>query len=100
MPSLKHIHTFKRVKATRDGKHFLYMCIDPHCTYRVDKLYLVGKAALCNSCHQEFILTGEDLRRAKPICQECSNTAKSREFRARRDTLKSFFGEQVEVTND
>lgn len=38
---------------------------------------LVGKRARC-ICGNEFNLTPEDLKRARPRCLECSNTVKSR----------------------
>jgi len=98
MPSLNHIHTYRRVRATQDGKHFLYMCTDPHCTFRSPKIFLVGKAALCNSCHNEFVLTSEDLRRAKPVCPNCSQTKDAKEFRRLREALRETFNES-EVTS-
>lgn len=83
MPSnrLNHTHTWKK-HPTRRG---IYICDHPKCLYNQEKAVLVGKECACNSCGAHFVLTREDLRRARPICLACSNTKKGRAFRMARD---------------
>ena|SRR5215469_6979605 len=81
MPIIKHLHTYRRHK-TRPG---YMMCIDPYCTHIIKMQLLEGKAALCNKCHGEMIISQEDLRRVRPVCLDCSNT---KEARARRRTIE------------
>jgi hypothetical protein len=83
MPSLKHTHSYVRYKS-RPG---YYRCANAHCSHFAEKEVLVGKACTC-TCGKEFILDREDLRRARPKCLECSNTAKSKIFKASHDLVK------------
>ena len=76
MPSLNHIHTFVKY-----GKKS-YRCFDPECTSIYSKDMLHGKASKCTDCGSEFILTHEDLKRARPKCLKCSNTKEARTFQA------------------
>jgi hypothetical protein len=94
---LKHIHQLKRVKGAKN----LYNCADPHCTYREEKLLLVGKASLCNGCRAEFILTYEDLKRSKPLCLNCSNTKEAIAHRRMQEAIKTLIPEEKkeETTN-
>jgi len=89
---LKHIHQMQRVKGVLiDGKPHLFKCADPHCTYREERLLLVGKASLCNSCRAEIVLTMELMKRSKPMCLNCSNTIEAKAYRAARDVMKEMF---------
>jgi hypothetical protein len=47
----------------------------------LDKEATEGKLSLCTACGSQFILTREDLKRAKPKCLNCSNTKKARTFK-------------------
>jgi hypothetical protein len=70
MPVLKHTHTYIRHETRKK-----YMrCFSPHCTHVIEAAILRGKASLCTICGDEFVLTREDLRRAKPRCPKCSMT--------------------------
>jgi hypothetical protein len=94
---LKHVHQMQRVKGVKiNGKPHLFKCADPHCSFREERLLLVDKASLCNSCRTEFILTMEDLKRSKPLCLNCSQTVEAKAFRATRDAMKEMFPEQKE----
>ena len=73
MASLKHIHTYVKYKR-RPG---FFRCTDSLCTHSAHKEVVEGKQSLCFFCGSVFILTKEDLRRAKPRCFNCSNTAKA-----------------------
>jgi hypothetical protein len=94
---LKHTHQLKRVKGTKD----IYNCADPHCTYKENKIFLVGKASLCNECRGEIVLTSEDLKRSKPLCLNCSNTKEAIAYRKIRDNVKMLIPEEQkeETTN-
>lgn len=90
MPAINHIHTYKRLilKSGRNSPA-RYMCADPDCSHNTLADLLIGKSSLCNKCHEKFVLTYEDLRRAKPLCINCSNTKEAREFRKRKEALES-----------
>lgn len=75
MPSNKdHIHTYERPRWNRS----IYRCIDPSCSHYIQKRLLVGKYGKCPECGSQFILDREKLLRARPKCDFCSNTKKSR----------------------
>lgn len=95
MPILKHVHTYIRVKVTKDGKYFLYRCANKDCTHREDKKFLEGKASRCTKCGDEFTLTYEDLRNAKPQCMDCKDTVKSRKYKAAKQVVSNLFGESI-----
>ena len=82
MQVIKHTHQYVRVKGmVRDGKPFLYRCGHPECSHREEKKFLEGKFSLCNKCGGEFKLTNEDLKRARPVCKNCSNTNEAKTYR-------------------
>lgn len=87
-PDRNHIHTFRRSPLDKTKM----ICQDPRCTtYQHPIILLRGKAALCNKCGNQFTLTDEDLRRAKPICIMCSNTKKGEAARAAKDLTNKLF---------
>lgn len=71
MPSMNHVHTY--VRFTKD----VFRCSDKHCYHTANKTILVGKASICNECGEEFVLSRQDLRRARPRCLKCSKTKKA-----------------------
>src|SRR5947207_914367 len=79
----KHVHTFVRWRDNQ-WKRDLYRCFDKHCHYFVERSFLEGKASLCTKCGSEFTLSKEDLKRAKPMCVNCSNTREAKQIRAAR----------------
>lgn len=92
MPSLNHIHTY--VRFTKD----VYRCSDKHCYHTAKKSILVGKATLCTECGQEFVLTREDLRRARPRCLACSKTKKALEVQNATGLMYNLF-KNTEIKN-
>lgn len=71
---MKHVHTYERV--TKPSAHATWRCSDPGCPPRkFSQEYIVGKYCICYNCRSQFILSREDLRRKKPVCIRCSNTA-------------------------
>jgi sRNA-binding protein len=78
MASVNHVHTYYTTKK----RERIFYCADPYCTHRLDRKLLVGKASKCNLCGNEFILTRQDLERAKPRCQACSQTKQAKAIHA------------------
>ena len=70
----QHIHTYERPRWNRN----IYRCIAPDCSHYIQKKLLLGKYGKCPECGSQFILDREKLLRAKPRCDFCSNTKKSR----------------------
>lgn len=87
MPSLKHVHTYKK-HPLRKG---FMMCADAHCTHIENKKLLLGKANKCPFCSNEFELTSEDLKRALPRCIDCSDTIKARQRKAAKQIIANVF---------
>jgi hypothetical protein len=79
-----HIHKYIRVSPN------IYMCADPDCMYRTNKLFLKGKRSICaeDGCETEIILNPEALRRAKPKCLLHQDTAESKTAKQRMEILK------------
>lgn len=74
----EHIHTYERPRWNRN----IYRCVAPDCSHYIQKKYLLGKYSKCPECGNQFILDREKLLRAKPRCDFCSNTKKSRQLKA------------------
>lgn len=94
MPKEVHIHTYERPRWNKN----IYRCVAPDCSHYIQKKLLLGKYALCPECSSQFILTREKLLRAKPKCDFCSNTKKSRELKvvAENRELQEIFENAVE----
>lgn len=69
-----HIHTYERPRWNKK----IYRCIAPDCPHYIQKKLLLGKYGQCPECGNQFILDREKLLRAKPKCDFCSDTKKSR----------------------
>lgn len=87
MPTLNHLHTFRRVVKRKD----LYKCMDKYCTYVAEKKLIQGKAALCNKCGEELVLDAELLRLAEPACINCRDT-KDAKLKRKLDNLMHGLG--------
>lgn len=85
MPAIKHTHTYKRYTKK------YYMCAHPECTHLLPKKMLVGKLSCCNKCGKEFKLTSDDLRRAYPVCLNCSNTKAAKKHQQIRELTEKIF---------
>lgn len=83
MPTLNHIHQFKRL---RKG---LYKCDDPYCTFTAEVKLIRDKASKCNACGKEMILTREILRLAIPKCDDCRDTKDTRMKKAAKELLEN-----------
>lgn len=85
-------HTHSYVRAGIQGKNpspNVYVCSDPDCGTIQYKKYLKGKRCLCSRCKTEtFILTPRDLRKARPVCMNCSNTAEAKALRETKAALE------------
>jgi len=86
MPTLKHVHTFIRIPAKQPfGGQF--RCRDPHCTTRVPKHEITGKASRCCTCGVEIILDRESLQRAEPNCLNCRNSRQSMALKQAKENI-------------
>ena len=74
---LAHIHVYERVKHPK--RRDLYYCIDPHCTHRINAMYLPGKAARCPYCRNEYVINNEQIRRGRKVlhCNNCTKKGKN-----------------------
>lgn len=94
----KHIHTYERPRWDKK----IYRCIAPDCSHYINKKLLLGKYGKCPECGAQFILDREKLLRAKPKCDFCSNTRKSKELKAlaENQTLQQIFENVVEPIDE
>jgi len=66
----RHLHSYKRVKHPR--RRDLWMCADPKCAHRTNKIWLLGKSAQCFYCQAEFIVTSTKLKKQGFLhCDDC-----------------------------
>lgn len=107
MATLNHTHSWKFFKkklaviankttALKEKPVEIYMCTDPHCTYKVEKAFLVGKASLCE-CGREFVLTYTDLRRARPKCIDCSNTTQAKSYKQAKKIMENLLSQEDSI---
>jgi hypothetical protein len=88
MSSIKHTHTYVFLEK-RNGVRY-YKCDDPHCTHFASRKLIMGKASVCSNCRKvEIILNGENLRRSRPVCINCSNTAAAKEYRKSKELIET-----------
>lgn len=88
---INHTHTYVKL-GIRFGNRLFYKCDDPDCYHEADTNKILGKRSLCSICHQNvFILTKEDLRRARPRCPDCSKTKESIARKETKSKLEEFF---------
>ena len=103
-----HIHSFKRhplvstKRLASANPHLIghYMCSGKFCFATYHKEMLKGKENQCPSCEKVFLLTAEDLRRARPVCPNCSNSKNAREYRAAKTLIEDLFAKTPEPTSD
>ena len=84
----KHVHSYARIKSPTNDRKDLYRCTFPTCFHTAPKHLLIGKLALCSLCAEEFILTGEALKRAKPHCEKCYKGKRGERARALRESAQ------------
>lgn len=82
-----HRHSYRR-HPTRKGYYF---CTGKECFAIHEKAILVGKEARCPACLKLYLLTSEDLRRARPVCPNCSGTKEARAFRKGKSLIEGLF---------
>jgi len=90
--TLDHIHEYVKFGVKFGELH--YKCNHPDCFHTAPVSLIEGKRTMCAICHQkDFILTREDLRRAKPRCPDCSETREAVERRKLQAVLGEVLGE-------
>jgi hypothetical protein len=90
MPAIHHVHTYSKVNRQ------LWRCADPYCTHTIARALVKGKASLCRSCGNEFIMNAEAMKRVNPTCVFCGNTAESRKRKRIEGMIKSAFDDAAE----
>lgn len=73
-----HVHQYVRKKEKDSKGRTYFRCFDKFCYHIALRADLIGKASICTICGEEFILTGESLRRSKPRCLACTDSAAGR----------------------
>ncbi len=66
MPALNHVHNYIKFK----GRPKYYKCAHPDCSHSEHYNAIIGKRSMC-ACGEEFILTWQNMRLAKPHCDAC-----------------------------
>jgi hypothetical protein len=97
MASLKHTHSLVQWKKRGKDQEMHWKCADPECTFFAPQSLVIDKLTLCPECKTvTFILDWEDdlLRRARPLCINCRNTASAREFKAVKEVVSGLFEEK------
>lgn len=57
-------------------------CFHPLCTSFFETKTLVGKMTCCTACGQEFILTRDDIKLARPKCLNCGTSRRAKTHQA------------------
>lgn len=86
MKALNHVHIYvRRDKAT-------YKCDDPHCGHWKIRKDVKGKATVCSKCRtRETIMDAANMRRAFPVCDNCSQSRDAIAQRERIGMLEGLF---------
>ena len=76
---MKHAHRYKKVNlASSPGKvYIVYRCMLPDCNHYLKPELLIGKRANCWRCGENFVVTAEMARLAKPHCKKCTEREES-----------------------
>ena len=64
-------HKYFRVKLTIPRDHYIYRCMLPNCTHKIQEYMLIGRECQCWDCAQSFIINRGGKK--KPICESCWN---------------------------
>jgi len=95
----KHIHTFilkPGHKPTDSMRTKQFKCRDPHCWFYAAADMILGKAAMCSLCGQEFVLTRYALNLRIPHCENCTKGVVMKQEKAKlrsiEDKLADFLG--------
>lgn len=69
----KHTHKYQRtdISKTPHKEYIVYRCVLPDCNHYIVPELLIGKRSLCHRCDEEFVITSDLARLAKPHCKEC-----------------------------
>ena len=99
MAVLNHTHSYVRYKRNQWKNPDLFKCDNPDCTHFADKALILGKHSQC-TCGEVFILSRDDLKRARPKCLNCSNTAAGKKSRAVHELVGTIFANsETDTTN-
>lgn len=79
---LGHVHTLKRI-LNKGKRTDIFQCTHPNCHYERKADHLVGKAAKCPYCPNDFVVTRFKLRKQGLLhCDACSIRKKKKTIEA------------------
>jgi hypothetical protein len=88
MASINHVHTYVFLHKKHGTQYF--KCDDPHCTHFASRDLIRDKASICSKCRNtEIILDWKALRRKRPLCLNCADTAEARQFRKTKEIMEN-----------
>lgn len=69
MPTLKHVHKYRRVNIGKKKKYYVYACQLKGCTHHLPQEHLLlGRENICWSCGETFTATIKTIGLARPHC--------------------------------
>ena len=74
MPSKKHLHTLMR--ASHKTRKDLFVCRDPECSFRANKIYVEYKRFICPFCGRPYIIDPALIQLKIPHCHDCTRGRK------------------------
>src|SRR5271165_1706655 len=75
---MNHLHRWKKLEKKKKGTESVWICAHPNCYAKSSYNEIFGKESGCTKCGRSLILNGETIRRANPLCLDCSNTREAR----------------------
>lgn len=97
--ALKHLHTFIRDKSrtrTRATGVVTFKCTDPKCWFYAVGERILGKAAICPYCGQEYVVTRFDLQLKRPHCKNCTTSKKKQQEKQELTGLEKLINDLLE----
>lgn len=91
----EHKHTWVKHKQ-REG---YFRCTGATCYSIQPRDILIGKENACPFCGKTFLLSREDLRRAKPRCQDCSQTKEAKTYQKAQEVMRNLL-EGVDINKE
>lgn len=96
MPSLNHIHSYRRSKSNIE----IYQCTHPSCTHYTTRDLLLDKEITCHKCKEVTTATQMQLKAGQVrkgvkylTCLKCSKSPKKHNVIAMEGFIQDFLGE-------
>lgn len=74
MAAKKHIHKYHKITL---GYGRVWSCAIPECSHfmpRNMEARVIGKASLCWSCGNQFVLDENNMKQDRPVCVNCDKS--------------------------